>query len=572
MELSRRSRSGAVLAATLLVVACAPVPTGPATSSGSGPGQEIGDGRPRGTLRIAWGGEFPSLNHKLVSSGPARIQTVTPLFNAFLTDHASVLPKPMLARTIPSVENGDLVVNPDGTMVTVYRLRENATWHDGAPVTAHDLVFSHNVYADPEIPVNSRFGQDLMSRVEARDDHTLVIVWNRPYFRANHVDYRELFPMPRHLLEEKARTDKANFVGGPEWTSEYVGAGPFRVERWDPGSGIIARAHLGWFLGPPKVDRIEIRFIPDSHTVLANLLSGEVDAAVSPFVDVTAATTVRDRWVAAGDGDLKVWADKIVYYAFQFREVPGWQRALADLRVRQALMHATDREGLVEVMTGGLGSVADMWLFPTDPQYPEAERAVTKYPFDPNRAAALLSEAGWRRDQTGTGLRNAQGQSLRIQVQANADRAVERELSVIRDNWTTVGIDTEMLVVPVSRRDAEFEASFPGVSTSPRPPLMETFPFVTGQVPTPENRWLGGNRGSFSDPEVDRLHDQVLTLVEPRRWQETTVALNKRMSEVLGMGPLYYDPRIMMVKARVSGVEPTPDAPFRNIGEWRVHD
>src|SRR5439155_8080799 len=197
----------------------------------------------------------------------------------------------------------------------------------------------------------------LIASVEARDDHTVVITWREPYIFANRLGGKDFPPLPRHQLEEKYRADPTSFSSGDEWTSAFVGVGPYRVEQWEPGVRIVARAFGDWVLGPPRIDRLEIRFISDRTTLLANLLAGEVDFTVSPAIRVSEAIVARDQWTAQGDGYLKTWATRLRWMEFQYREVPNWQRAVADPRVRRALIHAIDREGLADVMTGGLGSV-----------------------------------------------------------------------------------------------------------------------------------------------------------------------------------------------------------------------
>jgi hypothetical protein len=124
-------------------------------------------------LKIAWSTEPESLNPKF-GDGSA-MNDYHWVFNSSLTyyDFAGAS-HPMLAREIPSQENGDWVINPDGTMVTIYRLRERARWHDGAPLSAQDFALAFEVYMDREMPVRDRAAEAQMSRVEARDPYTLV--------------------------------------------------------------------------------------------------------------------------------------------------------------------------------------------------------------------------------------------------------------------------------------------------------------------------------------------------------------------------------------------------------------
>src|SRR6266545_3036286 len=429
-----RRTSTSLLVAVLLLVACAPAtPPTPAV-------QEVTQG-PRGTLRIAWGPEPPGLNAKLFRAGPTEVQEFGAIFNSSLTFmDPGGSPRPLLARTLPTQENRDLIVNTDGTMVTTYRLRENAKWHDGTPLTANDLVFANSVYSDPEIPVVDGSTQALIANVQATDDHTLRIAWKQPYFLAGSLGTRDLVPLPRHLLSEQAQTNKANFATGPDWSANFVGNGPFAVERWDLGSGVIARAFPDWFLGPPKLDRIEFRFIGDPNAILANLLSGEVDFTMSDFISPTLVVSTRDYWVGGGIGYIDAAEATEQYIVFQFREVPDWQRSVTDIRVRKALIHSLDRQTLADVVTAGFGSAADLFLFRSHPVYAEADRASAKYPYDPRRAGALLGEAGWN-NQAGGPLRNADGQPLKLTYRRSAAAQAEQDISVVVDNWKAIGVD-----------------------------------------------------------------------------------------------------------------------------------
>src|SRR5438309_5022707 len=268
VRLKSSHRLMATVIGVVLLLGCAQPagPQGPA-SGASTVGQS--NGRPSGTLKIAWPTEPEILAPKFASG--SGLNEFNWVFNSFLTYYDfNGVAHPMLTQDIPTQERGDWVVNPDGTMVTTYSLRPNARWQDGTPLTAGDFAFAFNIYLDPDMPVRDRRPEVLMSAVEARDDSTIVINWKEPYIGANTLGYQQLDPLPRHLLEEKYRTNRANFIFGEEWTSSYVGTGPFKVDRWNAGAGLIARASLDWFPGPPKIETLDIRFISDANTLLAN--------------------------------------------------------------------------------------------------------------------------------------------------------------------------------------------------------------------------------------------------------------------------------------------------------------
>src|SRR5207244_2294634 len=107
---------------------------------------------------------------------------------------------PMLAEWVPTRENGDWVLNPDGTMLTTFKLRPNIRWHDGVPLTAQDLAFAYQVFIDPSLAFRSEL-EKRMSSVETTDDHTVKITWSEPYAFASALGMQDLAPLPRHLLE-----------------------------------------------------------------------------------------------------------------------------------------------------------------------------------------------------------------------------------------------------------------------------------------------------------------------------------------------------------------------------------
>jgi peptide/nickel transport system substrate-binding protein len=525
--------------------------------------------QPKGSIKVAWAREPETLSPKFLSGGGAGEYTWT--FNSALAIRdLSYTPHPMIARELPSQESGDWVVNPDGSMVTTYHLRENARWHDGAPITARDFAFAYEVYTDDAMPVGVRAPESLMSSVEARDDQTVVIRWKELYTGANALGYRQLHPLPSHLLEEKYRTNRAGFATGEEWNHDYIGSGPYKVERWEPGTRIVARAFKDFFLGSPKVDTLEIRFISDPNTIIANLMAGEIDMTNSPTLGGPEAVTLRDQWVSRGDGWLKTWFTRLTYVDFQFREVPNWQRALSDVRVRQALMYAIDRQSLTDTMNSGLAPIGEAYVAPADPVFPDVDRAITKYPYDPNRAATLLGDAGWRRAGTSGQLTNATGQPFDVELWSD----VEQDAAIIADYWKAAGLNPTPMRVPNARRnDQEYRNFFPGTQIGSNTISQEELHVVSAKLPKAELGWLGSNRGSFVDPEVDRLHHIVTTTFNENERRQAIVDMHKRLTQEVAFGPLFYLVELVVAKNKIKGPSGTagPQTGVTwNIWEWEV--
>jgi peptide/nickel transport system substrate-binding protein len=564
-------RHGVGFLALLLVCGCG-YPASPTTPATSSAGNATPAQGPKGTLTIAYGREPDNLSPKF--GGSAGGTEIRWMFNSPLTYYdVQGNTHPLVARQIPTPDNGDWVINADGTMVTTYRLRENAAWHDGVPLTAHDFAFAYRVYADPDIAVHDREPERLMSAVEALDDRTLVVRWSEPYIYANLLGSGELSPLPRQDLEEKYQSNRASFTSGDEWTSAYTGNGPFRLERWEPGTRIVGQAFEGWFLGPPRIQTLDIRFISDPNTLLANLLAGEVDYASSPAIRASEAVVAREQWASRGDGYLKTWEIRLKFVEFQYGDVPNWQRALGDVRVRRALLYAVDRPALADALTNGLGRVADAWALPSDPTYSEVDRAITKYPFDQQRALSLLAEAGWR-SQSGGLLVDTGGQTLDVEV--NSGSSEPQIATILGDNWKGAGVNANVFILPLARQnDREFRANFPATHTGERTISMEGFHLISSLIPTPQTGYREPNRAHFSDAEVDRLQNVAVTSFDESARHSATVALNKRMSELAAYGPLYYQVDVLLAKNRLHG----PVGQFGsqtgvtwNVFEWELQD
>ncbi|MBM2809489.1 MAG: hypothetical protein HW416_248 [Chloroflexi bacterium] len=556
---------GMLAVGIVALAACAPSPAPVARSSA-----DAGQAAPRsgGTLRLTWIAEPDNLSPKFIG-GSGNSEWQWPFTSTLTYLDMSRVPHPMIAQEIPTQANGGWVINPDGTMVTTYRLRPNTTWHDGTALTAHDYVFAFEVYSDKDLPIVKLTPETLMDRVEAPDDHTLIVRWKQPYVGANVMGYEALIPLPRHVHEAKYRANKANFGTGEEWTTGFISTGPFKVERWTPGVGILATAHAGHAFGPPKIDALDIRFITDIRTQVANLLAGEADMISSPSARAREAVIARDQWAASGDGYVKAWSTGAPYVDWQLRDVPGWQRAIADIRVRQALMHAIDRDGLNEAINLGFVPVVHAFITPQDPLFAEVDRVIAKYPYDPNRSAALLAEAGWQRAAAAGLATNAAGQTFDAEVMTTASQ--EQQATIVSDNWKSAGLNSSIFVVPQARaRDGELGSNFTTARINNRSIAAENFVWTTDQISSPENRWTGGNRGGFSDAEVDRLQGIRVSSLDEGQRRQATIAVLKRMTDLVAPMPILYSAEVIIARKYVVG--PVGDTGEQNGLTWNIHE
>jgi peptide/nickel transport system substrate-binding protein len=479
-------------------------------------------------------------------------------------------PRPLLAARAPSQADGTWTVNPDGTMRTVYTLKPDLKWHDGQPLTADDFVFAYSVYSDDEIPVSTRLPESLMSSVTARDSQTVEIAWRQLYVGAGSLNTRELTPLPRHLLGELFTQDRGAFMKSTFWTSpEYVGAGPFRLTEWDKGVALTFAANPYFALGKPALDTLRVVFAADANTVAARMLAGAID--VFPTASAALALTLQERWQADSGGSVYIISLKARRLYFQFRDVPNQQKAVLDLRVRQALMHAIDRPALAAAVEGSLGQAADTAWPAGSRLYPRIDQAIAKYPFDVGRAQALLRDAGWTASPDGL-LRNSAGQTLDMEIRTTEDV----DGTVVADYWKRAGINpTPVFITGINRRDDEYRASFPATQLQSGSSGYLTI-LLTSSAPAAANGFRGSqNRGTYSNPEYDRLYRAQLTTLDMDARDGLLVDLERLITQDLPVGFLMYDSAPVVARSQVKGLRNVAKElgnPLFNIWEWTVEE
>lgn len=226
---------------------------------------------------------------------------------------------PELAEAVPQLNTDTWRVFPDGRMQTTYRLRPNLVWHDGAPLSAEDFVFAWRLYGAPEFGVARTPPLPQMEELKAPDARTLIIRWRSLYPDA--AVLRETFQaLPRRILEPLLQQlDAESFTNHAFWNREYVGLGPYKMERWEPGAFFEGVAFDRFVHGRPKIDRMQVRFILDPNTVLANLLADEVHMAIDFAVRFEPGAVLEQEWNPRQGGTVLYSPTLFWRTYFQFR-------------------------------------------------------------------------------------------------------------------------------------------------------------------------------------------------------------------------------------------------------------
>lgn len=455
-------------------------------------------------------------------------------------------------------------------MQTTYTLRPNVTWHDGAPLQATDFTFALTATLDPELPISQRSVASQIERIDTPDSSTLVIEWKATYPFAHAIIEDDLGPFPAHLLEDVYRTEKGRFEKLPYWTTEFVGVGPYILDEWALGSHLVLKVYDGFYGGRPKIDMLTFRFIGDSSTAVANMLSGAVDGAARA-VDFNGAILVKNTWES--EGKKPVFLVQQTHYSrlgVQFR-VPN-PPEIVDARIRQGLLHAIDRQALVEVLYAGVAPVADTFVPREDVKWDWVEDVARLYPHDLRRAEQVLEESGWRSGGDGS-LVNSAGEKVSVGLWASgADR--EQEMNVIADSWKSIGLGVDPLVMsPAQNRDDQFRVSYPSFSMVRFP---DSFRFSvqalhSKECPSAEKGWKGQNRACYRSAENDAIIERLSVAIDPNEQRALYRGLVQLLTEELPELPLYYAVTSTLFRPGVAGIKPTAKGrggAFWNVMEW----
>ncbi len=567
-SLAHRAHRGACLLLLLGLLACSPRSgdraVQPATSSPS-------TAAPQRTLVVAIRVEPNTLTTRpLQAGGGVTLEATRGLFNAHLaTFDAEGEPRPALAESLPMLNTDTWRVLPDQRMETTYRLRSGLKWHDGAPLTAEDFRFGWRVDVTPEFGLAGLLPQSLMEDVLAADERTVVIRWRQPYLDAGMLG--DLFPaLPRHILEPALVAGGAEaFAAHPFWTTDYVGLGPYRVERWEPGAFIEAAAFSDYVFGRPRIPRVKLLFIGDPNTVLANLLSGAVDLTFDDAIRFQQGAILRQEWTGSG-ATVFSYPQQVRYTEVQMKPDLLRTPALLDLRIRRALAHTIDKSALIDTLLDGVGRPADTILSPKVSYFDALDRAVVKYPFDPRRAEQLLNEAGFTRGGDGYFV-GANGEPFAPELRVRASTHNETEMAIMVDGWRRAGIAATGYVVPQAQsQDRVVLATFPSLATTSRPAGEDQLlNLTTAAIPTAENRWSGTNRGGWSNPEYDRLAELFAATLDRDQRNQQVIAMMRLFSEDVPGLFLYYNEQVVAHAAVLRG--PQPIAPTGTL-TWNAHE
>jgi peptide/nickel transport system substrate-binding protein len=430
-------------------------------------------------------------------------------------------------------------LSPDAKTLT-FHLREGVLWHDGERVTSRDVAYTVKKVQDPATQSQSWISSFTnVAAVETPDALTVVV-----HFTESFADVLEPWRVP--LVPEHVASKDAHFLDG-EFSRHPVGCGPFRFVSHDPGQSVVLEAFDRYWGGRPALDRIVVKIVSAERTGYESLLLGQLDLlAVTP-----------DLWRESQTSPAAKRLARFVYYRLNAWRI-DWNQSettpfFHDKRVRRALILAMDRNRFAETVSGGLGRPG-VSSYP--PESPWADPSIVAIPFDPAESGRLLDAAGWTRKTPG-GLREKDGVpfSFTLIFQAGSQELADRIAAWMQESLAAVGVGMKIEKIAGEafrkrRKTHEFEAAVGTIVFDTTPDRFDLY--------HSKARDGGFNYGGFSDPEIDRLLEEVRGTVDPSARREFCNRLQRRLDDLQPVSFLFQFAQPNLHDADLEGVVSSP--------------
>lgn len=502
---------------------------------------EAGDG----TVVAAWNADFQAFNPLVNTDQNTKEAIEFLLFTPLVRYDSAYRVEPYLAE--------GWTLEPGGV---TFRLRRDVRWHDGLPVTAHDVAFTFERAKDPATasPLASAYLADVAS-VQVVDSYTVRFAFARPHAQA--LEDFAWAPAPRHLLD----TVPPERMRQSDFSRQPIGSGPFRLVEWRPHLYTVFERNpdfpetLG---GPARAPRLVIRVVEESTTRLTELRNGSLHLNLALWPS-EARQIERDR-------DLHV----VQYPSRNFYYI-GWNTRhplFREAAVRRALTLAIDRSQIIQALLDGR---ADPAVGPIPPWHPLFDAAIEPLPYDRDGARTLLDEAGVR-DRDGDGVRETRdGQPFRFTLMANVENPIRSDIAqVVQANLRDVGVDVEVRIFEwqtqlARHRARDFEAVVSSwVLDNFR---VDPYPlFHSAEAAKPGSY----NRSGYASPDVDHWIETGQATLDPDSAVRVWSALTRVLQQEQPFTFLLWVRGLAGVSERVQGVRMDARGQLVTAAEWTI--
>jgi len=459
---------------------------------------------------------------------------------------------PNLATEIPSVENGG--VSKDGLEWTI-KLKSGVTWHDGAPFTSKDVIFTLQTLMNPKVAVRSRNGHDHVQTFEAPDASTVKIKLKGP-FAAYLVSWQKTSIIPEHILAKEADINLAPFNTKP------IGTGPFIFKERVAGDHIEFAPNPAYHGGAPKLTSLIQKYVPDQQTLYAQFQTGEVSIFDSQGIP----PQLYSRAKALPGVKAVLGASPFVEFVYFNLGKPQFSEKI----VRQALYRAMDRRGWVDAVYYGLPVPTLSYLPPSHWAYNPNLKTPA---FDLAAAAKMLDEAGWKVGPDGVRAKGEVRLAFTNSTTAG-NKSREQAQQLVQQNFKKIGVEMTIHNMPASvvwgdyTVKSQFDTLTVGWDSLLYPDPDYTDRIASDRIPVKSG--TGSNYVQYQNPEIDALCAQGVTTIDQEARKAIYWKIQEILLEDLPFAPIFAYQVVLGVSDKVSGFAPNPYTPCSswNNAEW----
>ena len=537
-----------VLSLTMLVAMVLSACAAPVAAPAAVPAEEAAAAPAAGSnvLRVAYDAEIDTLN-ALTSQTLTDIE-ITMVEGLIMSNDQNTY-VPVLAKEIPTLENGGIVENEDGTVTMTWNLQEGVKWHDGEPFTSADVCFTLDIIqSEPGQEVYNQTDYMGITSCDMPDDNTVIFTWDKP--AANYVTLFDTI-LPKHVLEGQ---DVLTFDG---YNRSPLGTGPFKFAEWKPGEYVRVVRNDDYWRGPefPKLDEIIFSFIPDPNSRLNGLKAGEYDfGQILP-------NQVKEVQDLEGYQVVNVPSNRWLIFEVNVATERG-KVLFSDPNVRKAIFHGIDRMAIVDGLMEGTVDLANSAISPTSPYH---NPDVPGYDYDPELAKTMLDDAGWT--VGADGIREKDGEKLSFTIinrNSRPERTAIAQAIQAYMKEINVGVDFEDLESAAWLErwlSTDWEAVVGGW-------IIPADPSLTGLYACDGSNNFTG----FCNPELDavmELSDETLDFAERKPLMDQVQLLMYEEGREL---PLYYSGLPFVIRSDFQNFKGsgTNLGSFWNSYEWSL--
>ena len=519
-----------------------------ASTSTAGQAAELQQG---GTVTFAGGGDPTGFNINTSKDNGTDVQ------NAIANVYPSVFrTHPDLSVRLDSELMDGAELTAERPQTVTYRIRGDAVWSDGTPISAADFVYfweqQNGTIEDNDVASTAGY-QDIGGVTGSADGKTVTVRFDRPF-----ADWQALFSnlLPSHYVRQQPGGWNTGLDRRPE---QIPSGGPFRIARHDREESLTMERNPRYWGRPANLDRIILRVLPDAEAQADAMINGEVDV-IYPRPQVDLVRRVQGLPGVASQ----------VQFGLSFEQLTFNLRhpILQDLAVREAIALAIDRQQLLERTVGLFSDRAQVlgnrvWMV-GQPGYEDHSGGYGRG--DVQAAAARLERAGWVEGAGGVRVKNGRKLLLRY-ITTPGDFTRYRGGELLQDQLAKIGVDLDVRPVDPQKLFGDwlpnggFEIAAFGWVGGPFAVSGSRDIYVTGG---------GQNWSRFSDPEVDALVEQAMAELDPARSTELANQIDRRLWEGLPAIPLYQRPTFLAWRGTLRNVveNPTLEGPLWNAETW----